>query len=48
TEVFTKPTMKTFHGKLVVVVEATSTAGKATLKVEGKGLKAAVMTLDVK
>ena len=48
TEVFTKPTMKTFHGKLVVVVEATEVTGKATLKVEGKGLKSAEIALEIR
>ncbi len=47
-EVFTQPTMKTFHGELVVVVEATSKAGIATLNVTGKGLKAGKATLNVK
>jgi beta-galactosidase len=48
TEDFTKPTMKAFHGQLVVVVEATATAGKATLKVAGKGLQGAEIALEIK
>lgn len=47
-EVFTNPTMKAFHGKLVVVVESTETSGASTLTVTGKGLKAAKATIDVK
>ena len=39
TEVFVKPTMKAFHGELVVAVEAGKLAGNATLTVTGKGLK---------
>lgn len=39
TEVFVKPTMKAFHGELVVVVEAGKLSGNATLTVSGKGLK---------
>ena len=33
---FTKPTMKLFHGKLVVVIQATEKAGTATLTVRDK------------
>ena len=40
-EPFTRPTMKSFHGKLVVVVESTPTAGTSILTVAGNGLKAA-------
>ncbi|MBO7463957.1 MAG: beta-galactosidase, partial [Bacteroidales bacterium] len=47
TEVFTKPTMKAFHGKVVVVVEATSTRGNAVLKVSGKGLHGASVEIKV-
>lgn len=35
-EVFTKPTMKLFHGQLVVVVQASTAPGKATLTVRDK------------
>ena len=38
-EVFTQPTMKAFHGQLVIVVEATNQVGLSTLSVSGKGLK---------
>ncbi len=46
-EVFTQPTMKAFHGQLVVVLEATATPGTATLTVTGKGLKSGKATLNV-
>ena len=35
-EVFTNPTMKLFHGQLVVVVQAGDKAGKATLTVKDR------------
>ena len=35
-EVFTEPTMKLFHGQLVVVVQASTAPGKATLTVRDK------------
>jgi len=35
-EVFTEPTMKLFHGQLVVVVQASEAPGKATLTVKDK------------
>ena len=35
-EVFTEPTMKLFHGQLVVVVQASEAPGKATLTVRDK------------
>lgn len=38
-EVFTNPTMRAFHGQLVVVLEATDKPGQAILSVFGKGLK---------
>lgn len=41
TEVFTQPTMKAFHGQLVVVVESTRETGESTLTVSGRGLKKA-------
>ncbi len=47
TEVFVNPTMKAFHGELVVVVEAGKTAGNATLTVSGKGLKSAKAIVKV-
>ncbi|MCR5395366.1 MAG: hypothetical protein K6E86_08235, partial [Bacteroidales bacterium] len=48
TEVFTEPTMRAFHGQLVVVLEANAVAGPATLTVSGKGLKSASTTIQVK
>jgi len=47
TEVFTNPTMKAFHGQLVVVVEAKALAGLSTLKVSGKGVKGAAAKIVV-
>jgi len=47
-EVFTAPTMKAFHGELVVVVEAGALAGNATLTVMGAGVKAARSELTIK
>ena len=47
TEVFTSPTMKAFHGELVVVVEATALGGNAVLTVNGKGLKSAKRVFTV-
>ena len=38
-ELFHKPTMKLFSGKLVVLVQSTKETGDITLKVKGKGLK---------
>jgi len=46
-EVFTNPTMKTFHGQLVIVLEGTAQAGLSTLTVTGKGVKAGKMTVKV-
>ena len=48
-EPFTQPTMKLFHGQLVVVVQATRNAGKATLTVRDRktGLKQS-LSLEVK
>ena len=47
-EVFTCPAMRAFHGELVVVVEAGTEAGTATLKVASRGLKGAETILKVK
>lgn len=47
-EVFTRPTMKAFHGELVVVVEATAKTGTSVLNVTGKGLKAARLPITVR
>ena len=43
-EVFTEPTMKLFHGQLVVVVQASEAPGKATLTVKDKntGIRASL------
>lgn len=43
-EVFTEPTMKLFHGQLVVVVQASAAPGKATLTVKDKntGIRASL------
>jgi len=47
-EVFTNPTMKAFHGQLVIVVEATDKAGQSTLTVSGKGVKSGKINIEVK
>lgn len=43
-EVFTEPTMRLFHGQLVVVVQASTAPGKATLSVRDKstGIRASL------
>ena len=46
-EVFTEPTMKAFHGECVVVVEAGTVPGIATLSVSSKGLKSATAMITV-
>ncbi len=48
TEVFTKPTMKTFHGQLVIGIQSNGKQGDATIKVTGKGLKPATLTVNSK
>ncbi len=48
TEVFTKPTMKTFHGQLVIGIQSNGKQGVATIKVTGKGLKPATLTVNSK
>ena len=47
-EVFVKPTMKLFNGELVVGVQTTEQAGDIVLKVSGKGLGSASITLKSK
>ena len=47
-EAFTKPTMKAFHGQLVIGIQSNSQQGTATVKVTGKGLKAATVTVPAK
>lgn len=44
-EMFHKPTMKLFSGKLVVIVQSTDQIGDIQLKVTGEGLKDGVVTL---
>ena len=44
-EVFTKPTMKAFHGQLVIGIQSNGKKGTATVKVSSKGLKPATVTL---
>ncbi|WP_205727889.1 glycoside hydrolase family 2 TIM barrel-domain containing protein [Flammeovirga pectinis] len=46
-EMFHLPKMKTFNGKLVVLVESKNTKGTATLTVKGKGLKSNQVDLKV-
>ena len=45
-EQFHLPTMKLFSGKLVVLVQSNTTAGKITLSVSGKGFKTEQLTLQ--
>ena len=47
-EVFTNPTMKLFNGELVVGVQTTKNAGEMVLKVSGKGVGSASITLKSK
>lgn len=47
-EVFTKPTMKVFHGELVLVVEAGSQTGDVVLKVTSPGLKPVSQIIEVR
>lgn len=47
-EVFTEPTMKAFHGKLITVIEAGTQTGEALLTVKGTGLKPANISISVK
>jgi len=46
-EVFCNPTMKAFHGLLVVTLESTPEKGTARLTVSGKGLKPATETVTI-
>ena len=48
TEVFTKPTMKAFNGQLVIGIQSNGKQGNATVKVTGKGLKPASVTVKSK
>lgn len=47
TEPFTKPTMRAFHGQLVVVAEATKQQGEAVVSVAGRGLKSGEIKLSI-
>ena len=47
-EVFVNPTMKLFNGELVVGVQTTKQAGEMVLKVSGKGIGSASITLKSK
>jgi len=44
-EMFHLPTMKTFSGKLVVLVQSSETAGDIKLEIESKGLKKSTLSL---
>ena len=44
-EMFDKPTMKLFSGKLVILVQSTQKEGKMVLKVKGKSLKSAELAI---
>jgi beta-galactosidase len=44
-EMFHLPTMKTFSGKLVVLVQSTETGGDITLEIESKGLKKGTLSI---
>jgi beta-galactosidase len=46
TEVFTKPTMKAFHGQLVIGIQSNGKQGTATVKVTAKGLTSATATIQ--
>ena len=48
TEIFTEPTMKAFHGQLVIVLQSTDQPGLSTLTVTGKGLKSARISVSAK
>ncbi len=47
-EPFQLPTMKTFSGKLVVLVQSQKIPGEIVLKVTGKGLNSGLITLNAK
>ncbi len=49
TEVFTQPSMKAFHGQLVVGIQSNGKGGKAIVDIKGKGLKSgASVQMEVK
>ena len=45
-EVFTKPTMKAFHGQLAFCIQSNGKKGEAIVKVSGKGLKSATIKVE--
>ncbi|MBQ0049105.1 MAG: DUF4982 domain-containing protein [Bacteroidales bacterium] len=47
-ETFTQPTMRAFHGELVIVVESTQKRGNAVLKVTGTGVKSTTQYLEIR
>ena len=47
-EVFTKPTMKAFHGQLVIGIQSNGKQGTATVKVTSQGLKPTTVTINCK
>ena len=47
-EVFTHPTMKAFHGQLVIGIQSNGKPGEATVKVTGKNLKPATLSINCK
>ncbi len=47
-EMFHKPTMKAFNGKLVIIIESTVNAGVIGVTVSGKGLKKQKLTINSK
>ncbi len=47
-EVFTRPTMKAFHGQLVIGIQSNGKTGDAIVKVSGKGIKAQTVKINVK
>ncbi len=47
-EMFHLPTMKTFSGKLVVIIQSSENKGDITLEVSGKGIKKADLTIQAR
>ncbi len=45
-ELFTKPTMKAFHGQLVIGIQSNGKKGVANIEVSGKGLRTATTTIQ--
>ena len=45
-EVFTKPTMKAFHGQLAFCIQSNGKKGEAIVKASGKGLKSATIKVE--